>query len=126
MRTQTGFTAIHFAVQADSRAALAVLLSNGANPLLSSLFDCMDTINCVRGTTALHLAARYGNDAVAHQLLKAYVSVSFGGTWCACDSTQRCSQRPTADHPAPSLCCSIPPHRRWSSGITATCPTRGC
>lgn len=77
VRTQTGFTAIHFAVQSNSRQALAVLLNLGANPLLSSLFDCLDVINCPKGTTALHLAARQGNEAVAKQLLRTYVS----GSW---------------------------------------------
>lgn len=74
MRTQTGFTAVHYAVQAGSTLALQVLLRHGANPLLSSLFDSLDDINCVRGTTPLHLSARLGNDAAAKQLLKAYVS----------------------------------------------------
>jgi ankyrin repeat protein len=76
VRTQAGFTAAHFAVQTNSRQTLAVLLNMGANPLLSTLFDCMDTINCPKGTTALHLAARQGNEAIAKQLLRAYVSSS--------------------------------------------------
>jgi ankyrin repeat protein len=74
VRTQTGFSALHFAVHAGSQQCLAVLLNLGANPLLSSLFDSLDTINCSRGTTALHLAARQGNEAIAKQLLRAYVS----------------------------------------------------
>lgn len=74
VRTQTGFTAVHFAVQSNSQETLAMLLSMDANPLLSSLFDCLDTINCPKGTTALHLAARQGNEAMAKQLLRAYVS----------------------------------------------------
>lgn len=74
VRTQAGHTAVHFAVQSNSQVTLAVLLNMGANPLLSSLFDCMDTINCSKGTTALHLAARQGNLAIAKQLMRAYVS----------------------------------------------------
>lgn len=75
VRTQPGFTAVHFAVQTNSQQTLAVLLNLGANPLLSTLFDSMDTINCPKGTTALHLAARQGNEAIAKQLLRAYVSI---------------------------------------------------
>jgi ankyrin repeat protein len=75
VRTQAGFTAVHFAVQAHSQQTLAVLLNMGANPLLSTLFDCLDTINCPKGTTPLHLAARQGSTGVAKQLLRAYVSV---------------------------------------------------
>lgn len=74
MRTQTGFTAVHFAVASNNQQTLAVLLNLGANPLLSSLFDCLDTINCPKGTTALHLAARQGNQPMAKQLLRTYVS----------------------------------------------------
>lgn len=74
VRTQAGFTAMHFAVHASCQQALAALLNNGANPLLSSLFDCLDGINSCKGTTALHLAARFGNEPVVLQLLKAYVS----------------------------------------------------
>ena len=51
-----------------------MLLNMEANPLLSTLFDSLDTINCTKGTTALHLAARQGNEAMAKQLLRAYVS----------------------------------------------------
>lgn len=76
VRTQTGFTAVHFAVASNSQQTLAVLLNLGANPLLSSLFDCLDTINCPKGTTALHLAARQGNQPMAKQLLRTYVSRS--------------------------------------------------
>ena len=81
VRTQTGFTAVHFAVQSSSQQTLAMLLSMDANPLLSSLFDCLDTINCPKGTTALHLAARQGNTAMAKQLLRAYVSCWERGCW---------------------------------------------
>lgn len=73
-RTQSGLTAVHFAVHSGMQQSLAALLNAGANPMLSSLFDCMDCINCPRGSTALHLAARTGNADVAKQLLKAYVS----------------------------------------------------
>jgi ankyrin repeat protein len=51
-----------------------MLLNLDANPLLSTLFDSLDTINCPKGTTALHLAARQGNEAIVKQLLRAYVS----------------------------------------------------
>jgi ankyrin repeat protein len=74
VRTQTGFTAVHFAVQSNNQEALAMLLNMEANPLLSTLFDSLDTINCPKGTTALHLAARQGNEAIAKLLLRAYVS----------------------------------------------------
>lgn len=74
MRTQTGFTAMHYAAYSGCQKALAVLLSCGANLVLSVLYDCMDVINCPPGTTALHLAAREGNEPVVQQLLKAYVS----------------------------------------------------
>jgi ankyrin repeat protein len=74
VRTQTGFSAMHFAVHTNSQQCLAALLNLGANPLLSSLFDSLDTINCSKGTTALHLAARQGNEAIIKQLLRAYVS----------------------------------------------------
>jgi hypothetical protein len=74
VRTQTGFTAVHFAVQSNNQESLAMLLNMEANPLLSTLFDSLDTINCTKGTTALHLAARQGNEAMAKQLLRAYVS----------------------------------------------------
>lgn len=76
VRTQVGFTAVHFAVQGNSQQTLAVLLNMGANPLLSTLFDCLDTINCPKGTTPLHLAARQGSTGIAKQLLRAYVSAS--------------------------------------------------
>lgn len=94
VRTQTGFTAVHFAVQSSSQQTLAMLLSMDANPLLSSLFDCLDTINCPKGTTALHLAARQGNTAMAKQLLRAYVSCAGGGSvlcrqWGSCGCTCR-------------------------------------
>ncbi|WIA19351.1 hypothetical protein OEZ85_003981 [Tetradesmus obliquus] len=72
-RTQSGLTAVHFAVHSGMQQSLAALLNAGANPMLSSLFDCMDCINCPRGSTALHLAARTGNADVAKQLLKAYM-----------------------------------------------------
>lgn len=74
VRTQSGFTAVHFAVHAGCLQSLAVLLNAGANPMLSSLFDCLECINCPRGSTALHLAARHGNMDACKQLIKAYVS----------------------------------------------------
>eukprot|EP00879_Flechtneria_rotunda_P000452 GHRR01000551.1.p1 GENE.GHRR01000551.1~~GHRR01000551.1.p1 ORF type:complete len:601 (+),score=258.81 GHRR01000551.1:339-2141(+) len=73
VRTQTGFTAVHMAVHANAQQALAVLLGSTANLMLSSLFDSLDCINCPRGSTPMHLAARSGNEVVAKQLLKAYV-----------------------------------------------------
>lgn len=74
VRTASGLTAIHFAVHAGNQQLLATLLNMGANPLLASLFDCLDSINATRGTTALHVAARFGNGLIVKQLLKAYVS----------------------------------------------------
>lgn len=76
VRTQSGFTAVHFAVHHNSQQALAAMLNHGGHMMLSSLFDSLDCINCTKGTTPLHLAARNGNTAIAQQLLKAYVSSS--------------------------------------------------
>lgn len=59
----------------ESQQALAALLNQGAHVMLSSVFDSLEVINCTRGTTPLHLAARNGNSAIAQQLLKAYVSI---------------------------------------------------
>ncbi|KAF6258492.1 ankyrin repeat-containing domain protein [Scenedesmus sp. NREL 46B-D3] len=73
LRTQSGLTAVHFSVYSGTQQSLAALLNAGANPMLSSLFDCLDCINCPRGSTALHLAAGTGNAAVAKQLLRAYM-----------------------------------------------------
>lgn len=99
VRTQTGFTAVHFAVQSNSQQTLAMLLDMDANPLLSSLFDCLDTINCPKGTTALHLAARQGNPAMAKQLLRAYVSGRACLRASAVESCGRCSLRVCLQHP---------------------------
>jgi len=69
-----GFTAVHYAVHANAAEALAVLINSGANILLSSLFDCLDSLCCARGSTPLHISARNGNTAIAKQLLRAWVS----------------------------------------------------
>eukprot|EP00775_Hariotina_reticulata_P011968 gene11968-12111_t len=73
VRTQWGLTAVHYAVHANAAEALAALINSGANILLSSLFDCMDSLSCARGSTPLHIAARNGNAAIAKQLLRAWV-----------------------------------------------------
>lgn len=65
---------MHFAVVANNQEALATLLSLGANPVLSTIYACQDVTKCPKGSTALHLAARLGNETAAQQLLRAYVS----------------------------------------------------
>jgi ankyrin repeat protein len=74
VRNQVGHTAVHYAVQAGAQQTLAVLLSAGANPSFTSLFDCMVWDNLPKGSSPLHVAARKNEPALAMQLLKAYVS----------------------------------------------------
>lgn len=73
IRNNTGLTAVHYAVRAGAAQVLQVLLCGGANPLLTSFINCMWE-GLPRGSSPLHLAARKNDNALALQLLRAYVS----------------------------------------------------
>lgn len=114
LRTTAGLTAVHFAVQAGDQEMLVSLLNSGANPLLASLFDCMDGVNAARGTTALHLAARHGRTPLVKQLLKAYMEHWYhrhlpdprllmdGDSWLPCQIAARRQHRALARMLLPS------------------------
>jgi ankyrin repeat protein len=77
-RTHYGLTPLHFAVRGHALEAAAALLARGALLSLPSMFDG-EWLDCPRGTTPLHLAARLGQQDLALLILQQYVSR--GGVW---------------------------------------------
>lgn len=69
VRTQYGFTPLHFAVRGHGMEAAAVLLRRGACVSAASIFDG-EWLDCPRGTTPLHLAARLAQHDMAMLLLQ--------------------------------------------------------
>lgn len=72
-----GYTPLHYAAAANKPCALAALMAGGANIACRTWSEGSDWVSGRRGSTALHLAARRGDEDMCKAILRHYVSGLF-------------------------------------------------